>query len=288
MIRSPWARRPARPSGVVRVSVLSSMSTGGRAEHHVAEHRRRHEHALGRAGRDRQQDVVDERPAELVEDDQLAAARCDGEPVVAGHAMDLVRVQPGGVDDPACRQRALRRVDPPLPAVQPAQARDPGEAAQLDAGEDGLRGAGQRRRPRADDVLVGHLQRAERSGAEVRLATVQLVDADRRSAVIAVAAGVVFDGGQALELLVGPGDEQRARALERDTDVFGVVEQQAVATRDEPGLHRAGLGVKAGVQDRGVGLAGTGADIARHPGARRAAHSAPARERRRRRRPRRR
>ena len=80
---------------------------------------------------------------------------------------------------------------------------------------------------------------------------------------IAVAAGVVFDGGEAVELLGGPGDEQRAGALERDADFFGVVEQQPVAARDEPGFQRAGLGVIAGVQDRGVGLAGAGADVAR-------------------------
>src|SRR4051794_5665515 len=51
-------------------------------------------------------------------------------------------------------------------------------AAQLAAREHRLCRERDRRRERADDALAGHLERAARAGAEVRLAPVQLVGAD--------------------------------------------------------------------------------------------------------------
>ena len=69
-----------------------------RTDEHVAEHRRRDEHALRDRRGNRQHDVIDERPRQLVEHDQLPAARGDREAVMAQHAVKLIAAQAGGVD----------------------------------------------------------------------------------------------------------------------------------------------------------------------------------------------
>ena len=56
--------------------------------------------------------MLDERARELVEHDQLAAPRRDGEAVVAEHAVELVGVQAGGVDEVARAQRRRRAREP--------------------------------------------------------------------------------------------------------------------------------------------------------------------------------
>src|SRR6266540_6570179 len=54
---------------------------GGRAEQHVAEYGRRDQHALAGRGRHRKKHVAQERAGQLVEHDQLATPRGDGETV---------------------------------------------------------------------------------------------------------------------------------------------------------------------------------------------------------------
>ena len=115
---------------------------------------------------------------------------------------------------------------------------------------------------RAYDVLVGNLQSPERIRAEMRLASVQLLAADLAHPIVATAPSVVDDRGEAFELRLVPRDQQPTAPLERNADLVGVAEQQAVATGDKSSLEGAWLGVESGVEDRGVGLAGPGANVA--------------------------
>ena len=108
---------------------------------------------------------------------------------------------------------------------------------------------------------TGHGQPAERAGAEVGYSPVDLVGVDDLAAVVAVAFGLVPQRGQRVELFVGPRDEQRAGALDRDAGRLGVVAEQGVPARARAGLQRARGRVEPGVQDRGVGLAGAVADV---------------------------
>jgi hypothetical protein len=82
------------------------------------------------------------------------------------------------------------------------------------------------------------------------------------------AAGVVpvglclrLQSGKGLQLFVGPGDEQSSRALDGDAGLCGVGPEKPVAPGHQPGLKRSWLGVETGVEDGGVGLAGSVADI---------------------------
>ena len=125
MIRRPRAQQRAMPSAVELGVVLALDVHGGRPEDHVAEHRRGDQDSLGGFGRHRQQDVVDQLPAELVEDDQLAAPGRDGEAVVTGHSVDLVGVQPGGVDHPARCEATARGAHLPSTCARAGAARSP-------------------------------------------------------------------------------------------------------------------------------------------------------------------
>jgi hypothetical protein len=67
--------------------------------------------------------------------------------------------------------------------------------------------------------------------------------------------GALHDAGELAQLLVIPCNEQRARALHGNADPPGVVGQQLEPACHQPRLQRAGLGVEAGVEQRGVRLA---------------------------------
>ena len=69
------------------------------------------------------------------------------------------------------------------------------------------------------------------------------------------------DAGELGHLLLVPGHEQGARVLDGDPHASGVLRQQLEAARNEPGLDGARLGIEAGVEQRGVGLARTGPDV---------------------------
>ena len=90
---------------------------------------------------------------------------------------------------------------------------------------------------------------------------IHLVAGDDLARAVAVALGLVLQRGQRVALLLGPGDQQGARALDGDAGPFGVGTEQLVTAGDEPGLERPGLGVEAGVQQGGVGLAGAITDV---------------------------
>src|SRR5215211_6247193 len=194
--------RRSRRTVVPIVEVL-----GGRPQEHVSVHRGGNEHTLCTLGRDREQDVGDERAGELVEDDQLPAARPDGElPTVPQQRVDLVTVKSRGVDEVPRANRAPRR-----PKLEPVTALDrfdrcvEGERAPA---LNGLGGQRQRRGPRTQDSLVGDLERAVGAGAERRLAPVQLVDVDPAGSAVSVLARGGLDRGQRVQLLRRPRDHQ--------------------------------------------------------------------------------
>lgn len=254
----PQAREAVRGRGGV-VLVLDVLRR--RPEHDVAEHGGRDQHALRRGGRHGQQHVPDQPATQLVEDDQLSAARHDGEAAAAGHAVDLVGAQAGGVHHPAAREPARGRIDRPG-VTPPRETGHPLAPAKRRAGQHRLGGEGERRRPGADDELVRDLERPERPPAQGGLAAVQLLDRDLGDAAVSARLRVRPDGREAVELLSAPRDEQRAGALHRHADLVRVGEEQIVAARDEPRLERPRLGVEARVEDRRVGLARAGPHVA--------------------------
>lgn len=113
--------------------------------------------------------MADEIAGELVEDDELAAARGDGEVVVAEFPVELVGVQSGGVDQMAGAK---------CPAGG-GEGMDVGAAfdvlhtaveVQMDSGPHGLGGVGERGRPGADDAFVGDFECAEGARSQMGLA----------------------------------------------------------------------------------------------------------------------
>src|SRR5262249_11483882 len=144
-----------------------------RPDEDIAEHGRRDEHALARAGRNGEHDVIQQRTRELVEDEQLAAPRPDGEAVIAEHPVDLVAEQTRGVDDEPRTQLAARRFEPEafVAPVDPGHTRVQAEVAPR---EYRLRGVGERRRERTDHALAADFQRALRGRPELPLAPAKL------------------------------------------------------------------------------------------------------------------
>ena len=205
--------------------------------------------------------MLHERSRELVEDDQLAAPRSDGEAIVAEHPVDLVGAQPGRVHQIARAQRTARRGEPKAGGLEPLDGRDGSRSAQVAAGQHRLGRVGERGGERADEPLVGHLERAVRARPEMRLSPVQLVDPHLGDRVVAVRVRALHDARELGELLLVPGHEQRARLLDRDPHPRGVLGEQLEAAHHEPRLQRARLGVVAGVEQRGVRLARAGADV---------------------------
>lgn len=124
-----------------------------------------------------------------------------------------------------------------------------------------LGGVGQGGRPGADGALAGYVQRGERAGAEVRFALVQRGGPDQAGVPVVVAFGLLGEAGQRGELLLVPGDEERADGFDGDAGLGSVGGQQAGALADQACLQGAGHRVEAGVQDRGVGLGGALSDV---------------------------
>ena len=118
--------------------------------------------------------MPDQRAGELIEHEELAAARGDGEVVAAEPPVEAVGVQPGRVDEVAGAQGAAGGVQE-VAFLVPVDLPDGGVQVEFDTGADGLGGVGQGGGPGADDALAGNVQGAQGAGAEARLAGVQLV-----------------------------------------------------------------------------------------------------------------
>ena len=116
-------------------------------------------------------------------------------------------------------------------------------------------------RERAEDPLPGDLQRAERTRSERWLAPVELVAIHLARLPVAVLARGRGDPRKGVELLGRPRDQKGARGREWDPRLGRVVAQELIAAGEELGFDRPGLRVEARVMDRGVRLAGPGADI---------------------------
>ena len=214
MIRRPAPSRDASPSAVVGgVAAVVDVLRGG-PEQHVAVHGGRDQHALALRGRHRQQDRVQQRPRQLVEHDELAAAGPDREAGPAEHGVDAVAVQAGRVDQPAGAERAAAGRQHVIGVARRLESGDPGPQHQPDPGAHRLGGVGQRRGPRADDALVRDLERGQRARPEVRFPPVQSVPGHGADPGVPVLSRLFCDRRERLFLLGGPGHEQRAGALD--------------------------------------------------------------------------
>lgn len=132
---------------------------------------------------------------------------------------------------------------------------------QMDSGAHGLGGVGQRRRPGADDALVGDFERAEGAGAQVGFAGAQFTGVQEACRVVFVPFGLDQQGGECGQLLFVPGDEQGSDAFDGDSGLGRTGAESLLSFTYQPGFRRAGYGVETGVQDGGVGLRGAVADV---------------------------
>ncbi len=132
----------------------------------------------------------------LVEDEQLAPARGDGEVLASDQGVEDVGVQSAGVHEEAGPER-------PAPGDEPVVRRarthllHPAVQVQVHSGADGLGGVREDGRPRADDRLARHVERGERAGTQVGLARGQCGGVDDPGAVMAVASGLLGEAGSA-------------------------------------------------------------------------------------------
>ncbi|GAA3487932.1 hypothetical protein GCM10018987_20150 [Streptomyces cremeus] len=219
---------------VLRVLPPGEVFRGG-AEQYVAEDGGRDEDALAESGRYGQQDVPDEGPGLLGEDQELAAARGDGEVVDAEEAVDVVGVEAGGVDEEAGAEGAAGGVEE-MPVRVGADPGDTGAQAQFDSGTDRLGGVREGGGPGVDDALVRDFERAEGAGAEVGFAGADLGGGEEPGGGVPVGGGLGGEGGQGGEFVLVPGDEERTGLLDRDTGLCGVVEESALARRAADGI----------------------------------------------------
>ena len=198
--------------------------------------------------------------ASFVEDDQLAPARGHGEVVVAETSVEGVGVQSGRVDEVPGAQGAPAGGED-MAAALPTRLLHAGVEVQVHSVPDRLGGVPQCRRPGADDALAGHVQSAERAGAEVRFACEELGRLDEAGIGVFVAYGLLRQVRERRELFLVPGDEQRADRFDGDARLRSVRGESAGALADEACFEGARYRVEAGVQDRGVGLGGALADV---------------------------
>jgi len=84
---------------------------------------------------------------------------------------------------------------------------------------------------------------------------VDLVRGQWSRAVVAVGACLVDDRVETGDLLVVPGHQERADALDGPGELIRALLEQPVTARDKPGFHAPRLGVEAGVPDGGIRLA---------------------------------
>ena len=247
---------PRRARGGLVVDVI-----GGGSEHHVAEHCRGDEHALGVRGGHRQHRALSSGRASLSNTinsprrgrtvkPSRPRARWSSSPCrPAALTTNRVRtcVRRGRRD--RCVRRRRRRSRPPR-----------GRRRRRPVGVR-LVGERQRRRPRIDDVLVGHEHPAghARARGAARIRTPSPVD--HLGVLVAVGGRLGGEAWQRRRLLVVPCHEQRAGLLRPRCPVGSVLAQQRVAAGHQPRLERARRGVESRVQDGGVGLARAGADV---------------------------
>ena len=178
--------------------------------------------------------------------------------------VEQIRAQARGIDDPAGAQLT--------DTVGSVNGEGRGVSSCVDAGHPGVEndarparecigGERQRRRPGADDRLPRHDQTAAGSGAQGWDAPVDLVGIDEEGVGVAVGLGLGQQARQRGQLLLVPRHQHRADRLDRDPGLLRIGAEQLVAAAHHRRLHRAGRGIEAGVQDRGVRLARGIADV---------------------------
>ena len=104
---------------------------------------------------------------------------------------------------------------------------------QARAVDDGVRGEGDGDGPGIEQPFIGNAHAAARSGAEAGIAGVDLVGRECPCAAVAVGDGVVDDRVEARQLIVVPGDEDGAGALDGPPELLRALLEESVAARDQ-------------------------------------------------------
>ena len=132
---------------------------------------------------------------------------------------------------------------------------------QVDSTRKGVVRVSQWSGPGADDELIGYGESTEYTRPESRHHRIGLFGIHEPSSHVPVEFRFGLQRRQGLQFVGGPCHQQRAGALDRNARVVRVREQKFVAAPHQSRLQRAGRAVKAGMQNRGVGLACRIADI---------------------------
>jgi hypothetical protein len=206
--------------------------------------------------------VPDVLPRELVEHQQLAPARRDRERRVAEAAVDLIRLEPRGVDDVAGTERSARGPQSG-PVVLELDVADRRTQREIAAGEDRLGRERERRRPRAHDPLVGDRQPAASPLAEIRFERTNLGGRQPLRPEVTVVNRGLLNALERSLVILAPRDQHSARDRKRNAHLGCEGTQQGAPAGYEARLERPRLGVKARVEDRGVRLRGAGSDVDR-------------------------
>ncbi len=222
--------------------------------------RGRDEDALAHGPGQHEDGVRDVGAGRRVEQLVLAAAGLDGEGLCRRHVVDRVGVDAGGVDDAAGAEGAAVGRDGPGVAV--AGERGHGRVeGELDAVGAGVLEKGDREAEGVADAGRGRPERGDGLVRDVWLHAEKLFSLDDAKALDAVLAAAFEEGLEAGAGVVGGADDERSDAHEGELEVAREVVEEGVTLDVEAGHERAGTRVEAGVDDGGVGLGGSAADV---------------------------
>ena len=163
----PLDSRNSKPASEVPVAVRSSRFSAVGPDHHIAVDGRADQHPLAARRRHRQHDARHHRPGQLVEHQQLAAPRRDGEAVMAERGSRWSAPRPAALTTQRAVHVAAGGLQRRAVGLAGHRTGYPRAAHAARAARHGIGGQGEVGGPGADDRLAGHRQPAQYAGAEV-------------------------------------------------------------------------------------------------------------------------
>ena len=193
----------------------------------------------------------------------LAAPRGDAHAIALGgdEVVELVCVDPGGVDDHARSEAAFVRPYDPASAGAAIEAEDLLVESEVDAVDARALREGDGELKGVDDPRARRPQGRDRLVRDVRLEREELVSLNDAQVVDAVRDTATKKLGEPRARLVGGADDQRSDPLEVRPELLAERGHEPRALDVEPRHEATRLGVEAGVDDRRVRLGGPAADV---------------------------